>query len=118
MPAVVTDTVRVVIANRGMQRFLYREGDLGLITGEHPDPDRAARVINALLLGPPIGQSAASRLRSRNFPGERLVSAARGMVTKTSGGCPGGGIRCPAKQGGKSAQPFRRASAFFRKRTR
>ena len=23
--------------------------DLGLITGEHPDPDRAARVINALL---------------------------------------------------------------------
>ncbi len=25
---------------------------LGLITGEHPDPDRAARVINALLPGP------------------------------------------------------------------
>ena len=105
--AVVTDTVRAVIANYGMQRFLDREGDLalrllttkasgfevrlvaliadlvreetsagrltaavplddlpyvlvrimesyiylGLITGEHPDPDRAARVINALLPG-------------------------------------------------------------------
>jgi AcrR family transcriptional regulator len=103
--AVVTGTVRAVIANSGMQRFLDREGDLalrllttkasdfetrlirligdlvreetaagrlnpsvplddlpyvlvrimesyvylGLITGEHPDPDRAARVINALL---------------------------------------------------------------------
>jgi Tetracyclin repressor-like, C-terminal domain len=103
--AVITDTVRAVIANPGMQRFLDREGDLalrllttkasdfearlvalitdlvseetsvgrltaavpmddlpyvlvrimesyiylGLITGEHPDPDRAARVINALL---------------------------------------------------------------------
>ena len=105
--AVITDTVRAVIANPGMQRFLDREGDLalrllttkasdfearlvalitdlvseetsagrltaavpmddlpyvlvrimesyiylGLITGEHPDPDRAARVINALLPG-------------------------------------------------------------------
>jgi len=103
--AVITGTVRAVIANPGMQRFLDREGDLalrllttkasgfearlialiadlaseetsagrltgaiplddlpyvlvrimesyiylGLITGEHPDPDRAARVINALL---------------------------------------------------------------------
>jgi AcrR family transcriptional regulator len=103
--AVITGTVRQVIANTGMQRFLDREGDLalrllttratdfesrltdligelideetsagrldaavpqadlpyvlvrimesyiylGLITGEHPDPDRAARVINALL---------------------------------------------------------------------
>jgi AcrR family transcriptional regulator len=103
--AVITGTVRHVIANTGMQRFLDREGDLalrllttratdfetrlatligelldeeasagrlkaavpredlpyvlvrimesyiylGLITGEHPDPDRAARVINALL---------------------------------------------------------------------
>ncbi len=103
--AVITETVRAVIANPGMQRFLDREGDLalrllttkasdfetrlialigdlvrreaeagrlnpsvplgdlpyalvrimesyvylGLITGEHPDPDRAARVINALL---------------------------------------------------------------------
>ena len=109
--AVITDTVRAVIANSGMQRFLDREGDLalrllttkasdfearlvalitdlvreetsagrltaavplddlpyvlvrimesyiylGLITGEHPDPDRAARVINALLPGPPVG---------------------------------------------------------------
>jgi AcrR family transcriptional regulator len=107
--AVITGTVRSVIANQGMQRFLDREGDLalrllttrasdfetrlialigelvsaeaaagrlgaavpmedlpyllvrvmesyiylGLITGEHPDPDRAARVINALLPGPP-----------------------------------------------------------------
>lgn len=105
--AVVTGTVRAVIANPGMQRFIDREGDLalrllttkasgfearlvaeladllrqeteagrltavvpaddlpyvlvrimesyvylGLITGEHPDPDRAARVINALLPG-------------------------------------------------------------------
>jgi len=105
--AVITGTVRAVIANEGMQRFLDREGDLalrllttkasgfearlvaliadlvseeaesgrltaavplddlpyvlvrimesyiylGLITGEHPDPDRAARVINALLPG-------------------------------------------------------------------
>jgi AcrR family transcriptional regulator len=111
--AVVTGTVRAVIANPGMQRFLDREGDLalrllttkasdfetrlialigdlvreetadrrlnpsvplddlpyvlvrimesyvylGLITGEHPDPDRAARVINALL--PQIAPSAA-----------------------------------------------------------
>lgn len=103
--AVITGTVRGVMANTGMQRFLDREGDLalrllttrasdfetrlialigelvheevsagrlnaaiplddlpyvlvrimesyiylGLITGEHPDPDRAARVINALL---------------------------------------------------------------------
>jgi len=103
--AVITGSVRQVIANTGMQRFLDREGDLalrllttratdfesrlttliselldeeasagrfnptipredlpyvlvrimesyiylGLITGEHPDPDRAARVINALL---------------------------------------------------------------------
>lgn len=103
--AVITGTVRGVIANTGMQRFLDREGDLalrllttkasdfetrlialvgelvdeetsagrlnaavpagdlpyvlvrimesyiylGLITGEHPDPDRAARVISALL---------------------------------------------------------------------
>lgn len=109
--AVITGTVRAVIANQGMQRFLDREGDLalrllttkasdfearlvavitdlvreetsagrltaavplddlpyvlvrimesyiylGLITGEHPDPDRAARVINALLPGPPVG---------------------------------------------------------------
>jgi AcrR family transcriptional regulator len=103
--AVITGTVRAVIANTGMQRFLDREGDLalrllttrasgfetrltalvgelideeasagrlnaaipqedlpyvlvrimesyiylGLITGEHPDPDRASKVINALL---------------------------------------------------------------------
>jgi AcrR family transcriptional regulator len=103
--AVITGTVRAVIANPGMQAFLDREGDLalrllttrasgfearlialvsgllseeasagrlnaaiplddlpyvlvrimesyiylGLITGEHPDPDRAATVINALL---------------------------------------------------------------------
>ena len=103
--AVITGTVRGIIANPGMQRFLDREGDLalrllttkatdfearlitligqlikeeasagrlnatipaddlpyvlvrimesyiylGLITGEHPDPDRAARVIDALL---------------------------------------------------------------------
>jgi AcrR family transcriptional regulator len=103
--AVITGTVRGVITNPGMQRFLEREGELalrllttkasdfetrlialigqlideeisarrltsavptsdlpyvlvrimesyiylGLITGEHPDPDRAARVINALL---------------------------------------------------------------------
>ncbi len=103
--AVITGTVRAVMANTGMQRFLDREGDLalrllttkasgfetrlialigelvdeeasagrlnaaiplddlpyvlvrimesyiylGLITGEHPDPDRAATVINALL---------------------------------------------------------------------
>lgn len=103
--AVITSTVREVMANPGMQRFLDREGDLalrllttkasgfenrlislirelveeettagrltasvplddlpyvlvrimesyiylGLITGEHPDPDRAARVISALL---------------------------------------------------------------------
>jgi AcrR family transcriptional regulator len=103
--AVIVATVRGVIANPGMQRFLDREGELalrllttrasdfetrlialigefvcaeaaagrlnaavplddlpyvlvrimesyiylGLITGEHPDPDRAARVINALL---------------------------------------------------------------------
>jgi AcrR family transcriptional regulator len=103
--AVITGTVRAVIANPGMQRFLDREGDLalrllttrasgfetrltaligeiineeasagrlsaavpqedlpyvlvrimesyiylGLITGEHPDPDRATKVINALL---------------------------------------------------------------------
>ena len=109
--AVITGTVRSIIANEGMQRFLDREGDLalrllttrasdfetrlialigefvsaeaaagrlsaavpmddlpyllvrvmesyiylGLITGEHPDPDRAARVINALLPGPPAG---------------------------------------------------------------
>jgi AcrR family transcriptional regulator len=106
--AVITGTVRAVIASTGMQRFLDREGDLalrllttrasdfetrltaligelineeasagrlnaavpqedlpyvlvrimesyiylGLITGEHPDPDRATKVINALL---PIG---------------------------------------------------------------
>jgi len=103
--AVITGTVRDVMASPGMQRFLEREGDLalrllttkatdfearlialigqlvreeaaagrlhaaipaddlpyvlvrimesyiylGLITGEHPDPDRAARVISALL---------------------------------------------------------------------
>jgi AcrR family transcriptional regulator len=103
--AVITGTVRAVIASTGMQRFLDREGDLalrllttrasgfearltaligelideeasagrltaaipqqdlpyvlvrimesyiylGLITGEHPDPDRASKVINALL---------------------------------------------------------------------
>ena len=102
---VITGTVRDVMANPGMQRFLDREGELalrllttkasgfesrlislirelveeeaaagrlsalvplddlpymlvrimesyiylGLITGEHPDPDRAARVISALL---------------------------------------------------------------------
>ncbi len=51
MPAVVTDTVRAVIVNPGMQRFLNCEGDPALITGEHPDPDRAGRVINALLPG-------------------------------------------------------------------
>jgi AcrR family transcriptional regulator len=103
--AVIDGTVRAVIANPGMQRFIEREGELalrllttratgfegrlitliaqffdaeaaagrlrtaippadlpyvvvrimesyiylGLITGEHPDADRAARVINALL---------------------------------------------------------------------
>jgi len=103
--AIITGTVRAVISNEGMQRFLDREGELALrllttrasdfetrlisligdlvreeaaagrlhaavppedlpyvlvrimesyiylalITGEHPDPDRAARVINALL---------------------------------------------------------------------
>lgn len=103
--AVINGTVRAVIANPGMQRFIEREGELalrllttratgfearlialiaglidteaaagrlrtaipladlpyvvvrimesyiylGLITGEHPDPDRAARVIDALL---------------------------------------------------------------------
>jgi len=103
--AVLNDTVRAVIANAGMQRFIEREGDLalrllttkasdfearltdligdlvseedaagrlnasvpledlpyvlvrvmesyiylGLITGEHPDADRAARVISSLL---------------------------------------------------------------------
>jgi AcrR family transcriptional regulator len=107
--AVITGTVRAVMTNTGMQRFLEREGELalrllttkasdfetrlitridqlveedisagrlhpavpasdlpyvlvrimesyiylGLITGEHPDPDRAARVINALLPGGP-----------------------------------------------------------------
>jgi hypothetical protein len=107
--AVVTGTVRAVMASTGMQRFLDREGDLalrllttrasgfetrlialisdlvrdetaagrlraavplddlpyvlvrimesyiylGLITGEHPDPDRAAKVISALLPGQP-----------------------------------------------------------------
>jgi len=107
--AVITKTVRAVMSNLGMQRFLDREGDLalrllttkasdfesrltaligdlvhqeagagrltaavplddlpyvlvrimesyiylGLITGEHPDPDRAARVINTLLPGSP-----------------------------------------------------------------
>jgi len=39
VPAVVTDTVRAVIANPGMQRFLDREGHLALITGEHPIPN-------------------------------------------------------------------------------
>jgi AcrR family transcriptional regulator len=103
--AVIDGSVRAVIANPGMRRFIEREGDLalrllttratgfegrlialiaeffeaeaaagrlrtaippadlpyvvvrimesyiylGLITGEHPDPERAARVINALL---------------------------------------------------------------------
>lgn len=103
--AVINATVRAVITNPGMQRFLDREGDLalrlmttkasdfearliesidglvrsevaagrlgptvplddlpyvlvrivesytylGLITGEHPDPDRSARVVDALL---------------------------------------------------------------------
>jgi AcrR family transcriptional regulator len=107
--AVLNGTVRGVITNTGMQRFLEREGDLalrllttkatdfearlinlighliqaeaaagglnaaipaddlpyvlvrimesyiylGLITGEHPDPGRAARVIDALLLAHP-----------------------------------------------------------------
>ena len=107
--AVITGTVRGVIANPGMQSFLDREGELalrllttrasgfetrlialigglvrdeaaagrlqaavpladlpyvlvrimesyvylGLITGEHPDPERAARVIGALLPGMP-----------------------------------------------------------------
>ncbi len=107
--AVINGTVRGVIANQGMQRFLDREGELalrllttraadfetrlialigdlvreevlagrlnaavpledlpyvlvrimesyiylGLITGEHPDAERAARVINALLPGSP-----------------------------------------------------------------
>jgi hypothetical protein len=31
-----------------VESYIY----LGLITGEHPDPGRAARVINALLPGP------------------------------------------------------------------
>ncbi len=108
--AVITGTVRSVIANTGMQRFLDREGDLalrllttkatdfearlialigqlireeaaagrvnanipaddlpyvlvrimesyiylGLITGEHPEPDRATRVIDALLPPPAL----------------------------------------------------------------
>jgi len=55
VPAVVTDTVRAVIVNPGMQRFLNCEGDPALITGEHPDPDRAGRVINALLPGRLVG---------------------------------------------------------------
>jgi hypothetical protein len=38
---------------RVMESYIY----LGLITGEHPDPDRAARVINALLPGPPPARS-------------------------------------------------------------
>ncbi|WP_433685345.1 QsdR family transcriptional regulator [Nocardia sp. CA-119907] len=103
--AVMSDVMRAVIANLGMQRFIDREGELalrllttkasgfearltqlvaeivreetaagrlqssipsedlpyvlvrvmesytylGLITGQHPDPDRSARVVNALL---------------------------------------------------------------------
>jgi len=55
--AVITGTVRGVIANEGMRRVRIMESHiyLGLITGEHPDPDRAARVINALLPGSSAG---------------------------------------------------------------
>ncbi len=48
--AVPIDDLPYVLV-RIMVSYIY----LGLITGEHPDPDRAARVINALLPGPPLG---------------------------------------------------------------
>ena len=44
--AVPVDDLPYVLV-RIMESYIY----LGLITGEHPDPDRAARVINALLPG-------------------------------------------------------------------
>jgi len=44
--AVPLDDLPYVLV-RIMESYIY----LGLITGEHPDPDRAARVINALLPG-------------------------------------------------------------------
>ena len=43
-PAVPLDDLPYVLV-RIMESYIY----LGLITGEHPDPDRAARVISALL---------------------------------------------------------------------
>jgi hypothetical protein len=43
-PSVPLDDLPYVLV-RIMESYVY----LGLITGEHPDPDRAARVINALL---------------------------------------------------------------------
>jgi hypothetical protein len=46
--AVPLDDLPYVLV-RIMESYIY----LGLITGEHPDPDRAARVINALLPGSP-----------------------------------------------------------------
>ncbi len=48
--AVPIDDLPYVLV-RIMESYIY----LGLITGEHPDPGRAARVINALLPGPPVG---------------------------------------------------------------
>jgi AcrR family transcriptional regulator len=47
--AVPLDDLPYVLV-RIMESYIY----LGLITGEHPDPDRAARVISALL-PPPVG---------------------------------------------------------------
>lgn len=47
--AVPLDDLPYVLV-RIMESYIY----LGLITGEHPDPDRAARVINALLPGPSV----------------------------------------------------------------
>ena len=44
--AVPLDDLPYVLV-RIMESYIY----LGLITGEHPDPDRAARVIHALLPG-------------------------------------------------------------------
>ena len=46
LAAVPLDDLPYVLV-RIMESYIY----LGLITGEHPDPDRAARVINALLPG-------------------------------------------------------------------
>ena len=45
-PAVPLDDLPYVLV-RIMEPYIY----IGLITGEHPDSERAARVINALLPG-------------------------------------------------------------------